>query len=209
MKCHGARAGAEITRPHVGHSPPAPIDVGFQKRLQSSHQGTANETTPFNRALASAQFPDNLEELGRAARDTVRDYREYVALIYVDVIEFEGEHVRKFYGDMPNRFLNLLKEEGVTEAIQGRLRPGVSPVSALLMTTRIRGRVALRMSICSQRTVEKDIDVTFEAIAAAGRKVVAMAIGELPASLREAAHLRFVQEISYPAMARMLSITPL
>ena len=39
------------------------------------------------------------------------------------------------------------------------------------------------------------------------RKVVTVAIGELPASLREAAHLRFVQEISYPAMARMLSIS--
>jgi glutamate/tyrosine decarboxylase-like PLP-dependent enzyme len=40
---------------------------------------------------------------------------------------------------------------------------------ALLMTTRIRGRVALRMSICSQRTLERDIDDTFAAIAAAGR----------------------------------------
>ena len=39
------------------------------------------------------------------------------------------------------------------------------------------------------------------------RKIVALAISELPASLRDAAHLRFVQEISYPVMARMLSIT--
>ena len=44
---------------------------------------------------------------------------------------------------------------------------------ALLMTTRIRGRIALRMSICSQRTVEEDIDTTFEAIAAVGRKLAA------------------------------------
>jgi len=39
------------------------------------------------------------------------------------------------------------------------------------------------------------------------RKIVSAAISELPASLRDAAHLRFVQEISYPMMARMLSIT--
>lgn len=44
---------------------------------------------------------------------------------------------------------------------------------ALLMTTRIRGRIALRMSICSQRTIEDDIDTTFEAIAATGRRLAA------------------------------------
>ena len=39
------------------------------------------------------------------------------------------------------------------------------------------------------------------------RKIVAVAINELPDALRDAAHLRFVQETSYPVMARMLSIT--
>jgi RNA polymerase sigma factor (sigma-70 family) len=39
------------------------------------------------------------------------------------------------------------------------------------------------------------------------RKVVARAIGDLPATLRDAARLRFVQETSYPVMARLLSIT--
>jgi glutamate/tyrosine decarboxylase-like PLP-dependent enzyme len=39
---------------------------------------------------------------------------------------------------------------------------------AFFMTTRLRGRVALRLSIASQRTEPEDIDRTFEAIAAAG-----------------------------------------
>ena len=47
---------------------------------------------------------------------------------------------------------------------------------ALLMTTRIYGRIALRMSICSHRTVEEDIDATFEAIAATGRRLAANAM---------------------------------
>jgi glutamate/tyrosine decarboxylase-like PLP-dependent enzyme/predicted pyridoxine 5'-phosphate oxidase superfamily flavin-nucleotide-binding protein len=38
---------------------------------------------------------------------------------------------------------------------------------AFLMTTRIRGRVAIRLSICSQRTERTDIDRTFAALAAA------------------------------------------
>jgi len=40
---------------------------------------------------------------------------------------------------------------------------------AFMMTTRIRGRVALRMSICSHRTLQEDVDATFEAIASIGR----------------------------------------
>jgi glutamate/tyrosine decarboxylase-like PLP-dependent enzyme len=42
---------------------------------------------------------------------------------------------------------------------------------AFLMTTRIRGRVALRMSMCSHRTTEDDIDATFAGIASIGREL--------------------------------------
>ena len=43
LKCHGTLGGAAITRPHVGHSPPLPMLVGFQNRLQSSHHGMADQ----------------------------------------------------------------------------------------------------------------------------------------------------------------------
>jgi hypothetical protein len=47
------------------------------------------------------------------------------------------------------------------------------------MTTRIRGRVALRMSICSHRTLERDVEATFEALASLGRRLAAEAgLGE-------------------------------
>ncbi|HSE36798.1 MAG TPA: pyridoxal-dependent decarboxylase, partial [Blastocatellia bacterium] len=52
--------------------------------------------------------------------------------------------------------------QDIVDAIQ---RSGL----ALIMTTRIRGRVAIRMSICSHRTLEEDIDATFEAMARWGR----------------------------------------
>ena len=57
--------------------------------------------------------------------------------------------------------LDRLNQE-IVDAIQ---RSGL----ALLMTTRIRGRVAIRMSICSHRTLGEDIDATFEAVARWGR----------------------------------------
>lgn len=92
---------------------------------------------PFRRALAgSDRFPDNIEQLGYAARDSIRQYRRYHLLIYVDVIEFGGTHIQKFYGDMSERFTRLLEEQGMLEDIRVRLRPNVSPTSALLLTTR-------------------------------------------------------------------------
>lgn len=90
---------------------------------------------PFTRALASGHFPDNLEQLGLAARDSVREFRAYIALIYVDVIEFDGTHIQKFYSEMGQRYARMLTGGGLQE-LRKRLRPGVSPVSALLMTSR-------------------------------------------------------------------------
>jgi AcrR family transcriptional regulator len=92
---------------------------------------------PFRRAVVSGQFPDNLELLGEAARESVREFRKYFALIYVDVIEFDGSHMRKFYSEMPQRFADILGRNGGLDAIAKRLRPGVSPMFALLLTTRM------------------------------------------------------------------------
>jgi len=91
---------------------------------------------PYTRALASGFFPGNLEQLGLAARDSVREFRSYIALIYVDVIEFDGTHIQKFYGQMGQRYARMFTGGGFEE-IRKKLRPEVSPVSALLMTSRI------------------------------------------------------------------------
>ncbi len=92
---------------------------------------------PFNRALARGRFPDNLEELGRAARESVRKYQRHVALIYVDVVEFEGKHIRKFYSEMARRFASFIDRHPGTRELEGRLRPGVSPLLAVMLAGRV------------------------------------------------------------------------
>ncbi|HLJ75238.1 MAG TPA: TetR/AcrR family transcriptional regulator [Thermoanaerobaculia bacterium] len=91
---------------------------------------------PFTRALANGRFPDNLEQLALAARDSIREFRPYIALIYVDVIEFDGTHIQKFYTGMAQRFTTTLTGGGLQE-IRQRLRSDVSPVSAMLLSSRI------------------------------------------------------------------------
>ena len=108
----------------------------FRSLLEEFWKITETKRYPFTRVLASGRFPDNIEELGLAARDSVREFRQYIALIYVDVIEFDGTHIRKFYGDLASKYAGFLGQEALAE-MQGRMRPTVSPISAVLLTSRI------------------------------------------------------------------------
>lgn len=111
----------------------------FRELIDEYSQTVDTQRFPFTRVFyeAGSNFPDNIEELGFAARDSVRQFRQYMALIYVDVIEFDGTHIQKFYGDMASRFTHWFEERGLLEQAQARLRPEVSPTSALLLTSRL------------------------------------------------------------------------
>ncbi len=109
----------------------------FRELLDRYFVAMSQPDFPFNRALATGTFPENLEELGHAARDAVRNYREYVALIYVDVVEFDGSHVRKFYEDMATRFETFMKKHDMEEGLREKLQEGLSPTSAVMLATRI------------------------------------------------------------------------
>jgi AcrR family transcriptional regulator len=108
----------------------------FQTVLGQYWKAIESPDFPFNRALASGTFPDNLEELAFAARDSVRQYRKYVALIYVDVVELSGNHIRKFYAEMGARFERFLTahSEG---ALSTEIRPGVPATTAVILASRV------------------------------------------------------------------------
>lgn len=109
----------------------------FRSLLDQYFTAMAQPDFPFNRALANGSFPDNLEELGHATREVVTEYREYVALIYVDVVEFDAAHVRRFYEQMATRFDSFLKTHGLEAELSAKLAEGLSPTSAVMLATRI------------------------------------------------------------------------
>lgn len=110
----------------------------YRALLDEYAELTSSRRFPFSRALRGPGiFPDNIEQLGYAARDSVRQFRDYIALIHVDVIEFDGSHIQRFYASMGQRFMKVIEEGGALDAMKARLRPNVDPMSALLMTTRI------------------------------------------------------------------------
>ena len=108
----------------------------FKALLERYFSLLAAPDFPFNQALAEGAFPNDLEALGRASRESVRKYRAYVALIYVDVVEFEGRHIRRYYSEMAQRFERFMASQSGQAAIKEKLRPGVSPVSAIMLASR-------------------------------------------------------------------------
>jgi AcrR family transcriptional regulator len=113
-------------------------DTIFRALIDEYLEITDTTRFPFTRVLYGTEhFPDNIEQLGFAARDSVRQFRGYLALIYVDVIEFGGTHIQRFYATMADRYVRLFEEQRSLELVQARLRPNVSPVSALLLTARL------------------------------------------------------------------------
>ena len=109
----------------------------FQALLSELWESVLSRRFPFRRALVRGRFPDNLDALGWAARESVNEYRQHLALIYVDVIEFEGTHIRRFYAELSANFAKIIQEEGLQEEIQAKLRPGITPTDALFLTWRI------------------------------------------------------------------------
>lgn len=112
-------------------------DSIFRELLDEYSDITVSRRFPFTRVLETTRFPDNIEQLGFAARDSVRQFRTYMSLIYVDMIEFEGTHIRRFYGEMGQRYEAFLLAGDNLDELRGRLRAGVSLTSALLMTIRM------------------------------------------------------------------------
>jgi AcrR family transcriptional regulator len=107
----------------------------FQTVLGQYWNAIESADFPFNKALASGTFPDNLEELAVAARESVRVWRRHVALIYVDVVELSGNHIRKFYSEMASRFERFIVTHG--ETLSGEIRPGVPVTTAVMLASRV------------------------------------------------------------------------
>ncbi len=108
----------------------------FRELLDQYWRAIADPDFPVNRALRTGSFPENLEAIGHAARESVAHWRPYVALIYVDVVEFEGSHIRKFYSDMAGRFERFVEAHKDELKVENKLRPEISPASAVMLTFR-------------------------------------------------------------------------
>jgi AcrR family transcriptional regulator len=109
----------------------------FRTLLDQYWEAIESPDFPFNKALADGCFPHDLERLAEASEASVRSYRRHVALIYVDVVEFQGHHIRKFYSEMSGRFASFMQSRFPAGTLQDRLAAGTDPNIALMLASRI------------------------------------------------------------------------
>lgn len=110
-------------------------DAIFQRLLEQYWERMLDPELPLNRIFARAEFPDDLEAMAAAIEKVVDEYRPYILLIYVDVIEFQGEHIRAFYSGMAGRFQDAYGKRCEQLRADGRCGD-VDPMVAVMVATR-------------------------------------------------------------------------
>ncbi len=86
-------------------------DALFAALVDRLYAGFAAATEPLAKFLVTARLPDDLERFGAVMRDMVERHRDYLTLVYVDIAEFGGKHVRPHYEQLAARFRALLPDK--------------------------------------------------------------------------------------------------
>lgn len=126
------RAGLSVG--NIYHHFPNKLEV-YERLFDRYWQRLLDPELPLNKLFAAARFPDDLEQMASAIESVVEDNAEHILLIYVDVIEFKGEHIRTFYEGMAQRF-----EENYGQRFRERAAAGefgeADPMVAVMVATR-------------------------------------------------------------------------
>ena len=107
----------------------------FERLLEQYWERLLDHELPLNQVFARARFPEDLEELAAATEQVVEANLRYILLIYIDVIEFRGQHIHDFYQDMAHRFEEVYGDRLAER--QGRGEIGdVDPMTAVMVASR-------------------------------------------------------------------------
>lgn len=107
----------------------------FQRLIDEYWDHLLDPANELQQVFDAAGFPDDLEDLASAIEKSVEDFRPYIMLIFIDVIEFSGTHIRAFYESMAERF-----QQTYSESFEQRQRDGllgeVDPLVGVMVATR-------------------------------------------------------------------------
>lgn len=107
----------------------------FQKLIDQYWEVLLDPELPLNKIFAAARFPEDLEEMAAAIEQVVAGNAPYILLIYIDVIEFKGKHIRAFYQNMADRFAATYAERLAERRQAGELGD-VDPLVGVMLATR-------------------------------------------------------------------------
>ena len=107
----------------------------FQRLIDDYWERVLDPEGPLQKVFTRADFPDDLEELAAAIEQTVEENKASILLVFVDVIEHQGRHIRSFYETMADRFREKYGPHFEELAREGRLADA-DPLVAVMVATR-------------------------------------------------------------------------
>ncbi|HEX7185103.1 MAG TPA: TetR/AcrR family transcriptional regulator [Thermoanaerobaculia bacterium] len=110
-------------------------DAIFQRLIDQYWEVLLDPELPLNKVFAAARFPDDLEEMAAAIDQVVSENSPYILLIYIDVIEFKGKHIKAFYQRMADRFAAAYSDRFREMEKEGELGEA-NPLVAVMLATR-------------------------------------------------------------------------
>jgi len=110
-------------------------DAIYQRLIDRYWERLLDPELELNKLFAEGDFPEDLERLATAIEQVVEDNAAHILLIYVDVIEFQGKHIRAFYEDMARRFQASYGERFAERSATGDFGDA-DPMTAVMVATR-------------------------------------------------------------------------
>lgn len=107
----------------------------FQTLIDQYWERLLDPELELNRIFARADFPADLEEMAAAIEQVVVANADSIMLIYIDVIEFRGTHIRRFYESMADRFEAAYGPTITQRRAKGELGVG-DPMVGVMVATR-------------------------------------------------------------------------
>jgi len=107
----------------------------FQHLIDNYWERIEDPDHPLQKLFARARFPDDLEQLADAIEQTVEENKASILLVFVDVIEHQGRHIRAYYETMADRFREAFGPRFEELDQQGRLTDA-DPLVAVMVATR-------------------------------------------------------------------------
>ena len=93
----------------------------FQRLIDDYWDYLLDPELPLNKVFYAGEFPADLESMADAIEQGVVEKREHILLVFIDVIEFGGKHIRTFYETMADRFQEAYASSFEEMREQGRL----------------------------------------------------------------------------------------
>jgi AcrR family transcriptional regulator len=109
----------------------------FLALLEQFKTVTERPDFPINVVLERGEFIHDFGALAAAAQEVLTRWRPYLALFYVDAVEFDGRHIQRYYADLAQRFQHFVDVHRERLGLDAHFRDDVPPAAALLAATRV------------------------------------------------------------------------